>query len=150
MLKKLDKEEITNEISDTKLGDWYVDYLYTRPFHIAIFVSEKTLLPILVSTSPIESIFIRFQDQIRAFLREIKIPEKAINEEVRKMIENKITKTKNKRILGTMNDQKYHLRFNEIDHFPKSLIRANYELAEMPVGAIQMKIPIEEVQELLN
>jgi hypothetical protein len=105
MLKKLEKEESTNEIRDTALGDWYVDDLYARPFHTAIFVSEKSLLPIFVPTSPIESICNRFQDQLEIFLKEINISEKAINIEIMKMNEDKVTKTRNKRILGTMNDQ---------------------------------------------
>jgi len=150
MLKKLNKEEVTIDKSDTTLGDWYVDYLYTRPFHIAIFVSEKSLLPIFVPTSPIGSVFIRFQDQLALFLKNINVPEKAIKNELMKMDEIIITKTRNKRILGTMNDQKYHLQFCEIDHFPKSLLQANIEIAEMPVGAIEMKIPIEATQEMFN
>ena len=150
MLKKLDIEVITTEISDTILGDWYVDYLYTHPFHIAIFVSEKSLLPIFVPTSPLESVFVRFQNQLAVFLKGINISDIKIKKELVKMNEIKITKTRIKRILGTMNDQKYHMQFSEIDHSPKSLIKANLEIAEMPVGAIEMKIPIEATQEMFN
>jgi hypothetical protein len=150
ILTKVGEEEITTEISDTKLGDWYVDYLFTQPYHIAIFVSEKTILPIFVPTSPINTVFDRFHNQLSLIMKQINIREIDIKSELLKMDDAKLTKTRNKRILGTMNDQKYHIRFYKIDKLGKSLIKASIKIAEMPVGAINMRKPIDATQELFN
>ena len=37
--------------STTRLGDWYVNILFWKP-HVALFVSEATLLPVLDAIRP--------------------------------------------------------------------------------------------------
>jgi hypothetical protein len=45
--------------STTALGDWYVTVLFWGP-HVALFVNESTLLPVLVPFAPAATVTARF------------------------------------------------------------------------------------------
>jgi hypothetical protein len=43
----------------TALGDWYTTVLFWRP-HVALFVNEPTLLPVVIAFAPAASVLDRF------------------------------------------------------------------------------------------
>jgi hypothetical protein len=66
------------------------------------------------------------------------------------MNEYAITKTKNRRVLGTKNEFKFEMRQHSYDKHPETLLLLAAEMAEMPCGAINMKIPIDLVMNLYS
>ena len=42
--------------STTMLGDWYGTIVFARPVQLALFVSGKTLLPIVLRSSPVSTL----------------------------------------------------------------------------------------------
>jgi len=47
------------EMSTTLLGDWYATYLPWRPRQVALLVSERTLLPLLIPLAPASTLLNR-------------------------------------------------------------------------------------------
>lgn len=67
--------------SDTRLGDWFVGYIYSRPFHLALFTSELSLLPVVIPAAPVVTLFPRFEQALVNELRAMKIEEDIIQRE---------------------------------------------------------------------
>ncbi len=136
--------------SDTQLGDWYVDYIYRRPFHIALFTSEKSLLPVLVPAAPVTTLFPRFEDALTDILRAMNIKESIINREISLMKDYAVTKTNSRSVLGTMNDFKSMISFYEYDEDPRSLLWLSLHIAEAPCRPISFKSPIDFTKKILT
>jgi hypothetical protein len=152
--KKLIKKGLpiidSNIESDTVLGDWYADYIPRRPFHIVLFTSEQSLLPVLLPAVPIHTLFDRFVCQLQENLVKIGIKERYIIEEIRNMNEYTIMKTINRKVLGTMNEYKYYIDWYEYDKTPETLDWLTWHVAETPCSAIDKIFPIEAVKELFS
>jgi hypothetical protein len=129
MIKKIHHVEETHEISNTILGDWYVDYLYERTGHLTLFTSEKSLLPVLIQSVPFDTIFERFVSFLERFLQIIGIQQNLINSEISLMNHNIITKTRNNRVLGAMTDYKKHIKFNDYSYNLTSLFNLSLLLS---------------------
>jgi hypothetical protein len=56
------------DCSTTRLGDWYVNILFFKP-QLALFVSEATLLPVLVPFAPAATLLDRFPPALLAHLQ---------------------------------------------------------------------------------
>jgi hypothetical protein len=147
MLKKLGKEDEAISSSNTKMGDWYVDYLYRSPFHLALFTSEKSLLPIIIPATPLDTIFYRFKNQLTLIFRIIGINERLIENEILNMQDGIIMKTRSRSILGTMNDVKYCMGDYKYNNDPTTLINLTMEMAEMPCQSI---IPIDQTRKIMT
>jgi hypothetical protein len=55
------------EQSTTVLGDWYATVLFWRP-HVALFVNESTLLPVLLPLTPAATMLERFPQALSLLL----------------------------------------------------------------------------------
>jgi hypothetical protein len=53
--------------SSTQLGSWFATVLFWRPW-VALFVNEKTLVPLLIPFAPAASMFNRFVPALAALL----------------------------------------------------------------------------------
>ncbi len=135
--------------STTRLGDWYVDYIYSRPFHLALFTSEHSLLPVITPAAPIATLFPRFEESLRQILQAIAIKESIINREISLMKDFAVTKTNNRRVIGTMTDFKYQISLYEYDDTQQSLFWLSMQIAEMPCSVISYKYPTVRAKEIL-
>jgi hypothetical protein len=136
--------------SDTIFGDWYADYIYDPSFHTVLFTSERTLLPIVIPSHTKQTIIERFIEQLRMFLQVKGIDKELIEEEIGKMKEYKITKTINRRVLGTMNEFKIEITQHSFTKHLETLLLLSAEMAEMPCGAIDMQMPIDLVKKYFS
>lgn len=150
LLTKIKPTANTIPSSDTQLGDWYVDYIYSRPFHLALFTSEASLLPVIVPAAPIVTLFSRFEEALVIVLRAIKIEEKIIQQELSLMKDFQVTKTNSRSIIGTMNDFKHQISFFEYDDNPQTLLWLSLHIAETPCSMHDYKTPINKAKEILN
>lgn len=150
MIKKIHHFEATKETSDTILGDWYVDYLYERTGHLTLFTSEKSLLPVLIPSVPVDTIFERFLVFLERFLQFIVIQQNLIDSEISLMNHKIITKTRNKRVLGAMTDYKKHIKFYDYEYNLASLLNLSCFLSEIPFGSISYERPKEVTKKLFT
>jgi hypothetical protein len=150
MINKIGHVEDSNIISDTILGDWYVDYLYERSGHLVLFTNENSLLPLLLPAVPISSIFERFSKSLENILQFLRIDRKFIDKEIILMNNYINIKTRNKRVLGSMTDYKNHIKFSNYQFNPTALFDFSCRLAEIPSGAMSYQFPSKVTKRLFT
>lgn len=89
--------------SYTLLGPWYATLLRWRPA-VALFVSEPTLLPVLVGMAPARTLLRRFPAAVADVLSAHHVPHELINAEVTQMTEVHLKPTINRSVVGVMNE----------------------------------------------
>lgn len=96
-----------------KLGDWYGTILHTRPAHLLVFISEASLLTLVLEGRELHTLVPRLQRMLAEFLAKLGIPQEHIDAEFARMSPMAFGPTINRRILGVLNqacaDLKYAL-----------------------------------------
>jgi hypothetical protein len=131
----------------SRLGDWYAHTFIIRRTHYVLAVSERTLLPVVISASPIKMLVPRFLDGACDVMRAIGVQEDQLTRERGGMDDVAIGRTENRQVLGTIND---FGRMLEVYLEGDTCIGASLRLAEAPCGPIQMESPRERTLHLLG
>jgi len=129
-----------DEATTTRLGDWYANLLTLDRRPIALFVSERTLLPVLVHMAPSSTLAARFREAVAEMMIAIGISDADVRDELREMGRFAIGKTTSRRILGSMNDFGW---LAEGTPAGESLLNAALVLADAPCSPIAMRSPRE-------
>ena len=144
ILSRLPKQPQTlGEPSTTVLGDWYANIVFTRPKHLIICISEKTLLPVVVAAEDIKRLPQRLASTTAEILRTIGVPPNEIEKELEEMKESYFDKTNSRRVIGSLNDFIYHLEHGVGSQQELSIHDRTLRLANMPCGAINYAYPSE-------
>lgn len=91
------------EPSSTALGAWYATALFWKP-QVALFVNELTLLPVLAPFAPAATAVDRFPVALATVLEAHGVSRDFVNHELAEMSEHRLVKTKNRSLLGVMNE----------------------------------------------
>jgi hypothetical protein len=95
---------VTGEVTSSGLlGDWYVNVWFWRP-QVAVFVNERTLLPVLVPLAPAATAVARLPGSFAEMARHIGVNATALAAELSMMSEFVLAKTASRSVLGTMNE----------------------------------------------
>lgn len=89
--------------SDTSLGSWYGTILFWKP-QVALLVSERTLLPVLMPLAPSATLARRFPAQLALVLKEHGVAADFIAQEVWRMGNVHYAKTANRSVVGVLNE----------------------------------------------
>jgi hypothetical protein len=89
--------------SDTLLGNWYATVLFWKP-QVALLVSERTLLPVLMQLAPAATLARRFPAQLALVLKEHGVAADLIAQEVWRMGNVNFAKTANRSVVGILNE----------------------------------------------
>ena len=137
------------EPSTTLLGDWYANILFSQP-QLILCVSERTLLPVVVSAKDIRA----FPQRLRLALHELLIhlgaPTQLADREVSEMEETQFARTTNRRLLGSINEFMFHLADDVCEDPGLPLLQRSIRLAEMPCGPVGYKFPTNVTLDLLR
>jgi len=125
----------------TLLGDWYVNILFSRPQHLVLCISERTLLPVVVSVKDAKTLPLRVANAIHAMLLTLQVEPTAAQAERNEMHIVRVGRTANKRILGTLNEFMFHLEDDLHAHPERSLGERAVRLAEIPCKPIEYNSP---------
>ncbi len=125
----------THERSTTRLGDWYVNVLFWRP-QVALFVSETTLLPVLVPFAPAATLIDRFPIALVAQLQAHEVPRSFTEAELAEMQPRRLAKTASRSLLGVMNEFKYLAEVHAKPDGEFNLLALSMRLAETPCGPL--------------
>lgn len=87
----------------TALGNWYATLSLWRP-QVAMFVNERTFLPVFVPLAPSATLMRRFPAQLGDVLARFGIDPHFTASEVAAMTEASVAKTADRRVLGVMNE----------------------------------------------
>ena len=103
LLDRIKPEIVAPEPSDTALGNWYATAIFWKP-QVALLVSERTLLPVLLPLAPAATLARRFPAQLALVLREHGVSSEFIAQEVWRMDTVQYAKTANRSVVGTLNE----------------------------------------------
>ena len=121
--------------STTRLGDWYVNILFWKP-HVALFVSEATLLPVLMPFAPAATLLERFPSAVCAHLQAHEVPRSFTDTELGEMEPRRLAKTNSRSVLGVMNEFKYLAEIHAKLDGETDLLALSLQLAQTPCGPL--------------
>ncbi|EHR70694.1 hypothetical protein BurJ1DRAFT_1835 [Burkholderiales bacterium JOSHI_001] len=134
----------------TVLGDWYANVLITRPHHLVLCISEKTLLPVVVAAKDLKAFPLRLTEAVEIMLTRIGVPAHLVHAETREMSQSVFAKTESRKVLGSLNDFMFHLQDGCASDTSLSLGERAMQLANMPSGAIEFAFPSEQALSLFQ
>jgi hypothetical protein len=139
------------EQSTTLMGQWYATAMFWRP-QVALFVSEPTLLPVLMPLAPAATLLARFPQQLAAVLAAHGTPAAVIDEEQRQMRDRRLAKTANRSVIGIMNEFTFLAESYRRDTPAPDLPALAMHLATTPCGPLYSKhvSPDRELAALLH
>lgn len=122
------------DASTTALGSWYATVLFWRP-QVALFVNELTLLPVLVPLAPAATVLGRFPAAAAEVLARLGVPHSLIDTEVAAMTDPRVSKTRNRSVVGIMNEFTF-LAAHRASATGPDLVALSVELAATPCGPL--------------
>lgn len=124
-----------DDVSTTSLGSWYATALFWRP-QVALFVNETTLLPVLVPLAPASSLLARFPAAVESNFGRHGLAQPFIDAEIAQMAEHRLAKTKNRSVVGIMNEFTHLGEVFREKAAPLDLEALSIRLAEVPCSPL--------------
>jgi hypothetical protein len=119
----------------TALGNWYATALFWKP-QLALFVNERTLLPVFVPLAPARTVAVRFPPCLEAVLNALGTDPRFVAAEVAAMVEPRWARTANRSVVGVMNEFTSVAEL-DLDHDrSQSLTELAVRLAGTPCGPL--------------
>lgn len=120
----------------TALGDWYATAIFWKPQQVALFVNERTLLPVLMPLAPAATVFDRFPGVLREVLPAQEIPHQFVQDELAEMRECRVAKTSNRSVVGSMNEFSSLAEVHHQAEPGEGLLALSLRLSEIPCGPL--------------
>lgn len=127
----------------TRLGDWYGNLLFSGYHRFLLFVSERSLLPVLMPLRERSQLLPNFRARLAELLLHLGISEKDVAKELSEMSEVVIARTANRSVLGTLNDFTRNVKAYLQMHDDISLLDLELRLAGTPCGPKVYRYPNE-------
>ncbi|MEW6333289.1 MAG: hypothetical protein AB1558_03395 [Thermodesulfobacteriota bacterium] len=93
----------------TLLGDWHANIRFSKPQHLVIGISDRTLLPVIVPAKHIHTLPERFVMAVHEILTGLGVDPQMADTECGQMRDLHFGRTNNRRALGSLNDLIFHL-----------------------------------------
>lgn len=124
--------------------------MFWRP-QVALFVNERTFLPLLVPLSPAATLINRFPDELSVMLRAVGVSAEFVAKERWLMNEGSYAKTANRSVLGVMNRYELELDSEQV-RGGGDLLQISLWLAETLVGPLRnySQTPLEALHKLID
>ncbi len=130
--------------STTRLGDWYGNVLQLRRRQHLLFISERSRLPVVIPIREARDLTTIFPDAVCEVLAAVGVPAANIADERARMSEVAFGRTRNRSLLGTMNDFAFMAQVGSArrpePETPEELMRF---LAQTPILPLNGASPIE-------
>ncbi len=120
----------------TVLGNWHATALFWKP-HVALFVNDRTLLPVFVGLAPATALARRFPDQLGRVLEAIGTPIEFVLQEVGAMNAVSYDKTRDRSVLGSMNEFAFMANWRRNENGADDLVALSVDLAGTPCGPLR-------------
>ena len=122
--------------STTLLGDWYATYLPWRPRQVALLVSERTLLPLLMPLAPAGTLLDRFPDQLAVLLAAHGVPARVIAAEVAATRDAHLATTASRSVVGSMNEFAFLAEAHRAERPNTDLLELSLTLSRTPCSPL--------------
>lgn len=121
--------------STTVLGNWYATVWFWKP-QVALFVNERTLLPVLLPMAPASTVVERFVLGVPEVLHYYGLDPRFAEAEAAAMTDHRMDKTASRSVLGVMNEFK-HMADDQLRHVDDiELMELALWLAQVPCGPL--------------
>jgi hypothetical protein len=136
--------EVPPAESTTRLGDWYGNILRIGRRQHLLFISERSRLPVIIPIREAKRLAQVFPDAVCDVLAAVGISPSDIADECFQMAEIRFGLTRNRSLLGTLNDFAFMAQHGNMPRpepeSPKELIRFLSQTPILPLGGAS---PIE-------
>ena len=133
----------------TALGDWYVNFINTRNHRLVHFLSDRSLLSVLVPVRTLKTAFDRHLNSLHDLLEDLGVPPAIIQAELDEMKHRAVAKTQSRSVLTSIRDLALNARWMLAQAPRASLLEISHELARIPCGPLAMAFPAEVAIALL-
>lgn len=117
------------------LGNWYAKAIFSKP-QVALFVNERTLLPVLMPLAPASSLVERFPQYLFKVLLSQGVSESFMQQELNYLDEVVYCKSTNRSIIGILNMFTYHLESYQSIHYANDWYELSMMMADTPCGPL--------------
>lgn len=126
---------------DSVLGDWYANLFSVGRTQVVLAVSQRTLLPVVVSAKQGSSLAHRFTEALEGILSAIEVPMDEVITERAAMQHRAVGKTASRRIVGSLNGLAFQLEVG-MAHFPdRTLQEQSLWIAKTPLKVVVYSSP---------
>lgn len=137
--------------STTRLGDWYGNILRIGHRQMLLFISERSRLPVILSIREAKRLPTVFPEAVCEMLAGVDVSAADIAEERSRMCEIAFGRTRNRSVLGTMNDFGFMAKYVDAKRAepesPQELMRF---LARTPIMPLDGARPIDLTRALFK
>ena len=137
-------DNLTAVESMTRLGDWYGNILQLGHRQHLLFISERSRLPVAIPIREGKRLAAVFPDAVYEMLHRVGVAAEDIADERARMSEIAFGRTRNRSLLGTLNDYASMAKFTDARRTeppsPQELMRI---LADTPILPLGGASPIE-------
>ncbi len=139
------------EESATLIGAWHATALSWRP-QVALFVNDRTLLPVLTPLAPARTLLQRFPDTLADVLATHRVPGAVIAAELDHMHEHRLGPTANRSVVGSMTEFAFLADTYRDSAAAPDLLALSMRLATVPCGPLYSRhiSPDRELTALLG
>lgn len=132
--------------STTRLGDWYANTLFVGRLRLVIFISEATMLPVVIPLSDSKTLVPRFRQALTQMLDALGIPPEEVRREIDADGDPMFGPTASRQVVGVMNEMGYlaEAQIRSGDH--GALLQLSLWLSRVPVGPLEHVFPDEAVR----
>ena len=131
----------------TRLGDWCANAIPLGRREVALVVSVRSLLPVLVPLGPVDRFVPDLLRTVAEVLARLGVSPAAIEAELREMTDGRVARTSSRQVLGSMTDFVY---MAEAHSRSRNLVEIAVRVAETPCSPIGMRSPRDVARELLS
>lgn len=141
----------TEEVSTTRLGDWYCNFYQIGRAQVILSVSERSRLPVIVPAKDPKNFPTRLQTTLRGLLRAITPIDPLIDAELAEMQEISYAKSANRSITGTLNEFGRALDYYDFDPSnPAACHDLSLVLADVICTPLDNQTPIVVTQAIFS
>ena len=127
----------------TALGDWYVDFINLRDHRLVLFVSDRSLLPVVVPVKTLKTALDRHIASLHDLLQDLGVPPPIIRAELDEMEERRVAKTQSRSVLASMGDLALKVRWILAEAPGATPPEISNDLARIQSGPPAMTYPAE-------
>jgi len=150
LLRWLPPATPVDEPSTTRLGDWYGHLINAGGIRLVLLISELSRLPVLLPGRDLSMLAIHLRTALREALLGLEIPDGLVRMELAAMSEVLFAPTRNRSLLGTINDFTNLLEW-ELDQNPTArLLDLSRKLSESPVKPLGYKNPSDTTLKIFS
>ncbi|MBU3604870.1 hypothetical protein [Polynucleobacter sp. AP-Kaivos-20-H2] len=120
---------------DNILGNWYAKAIFSKP-QVALFVNERTLLPVLMPLAPASNLVERFPQYLFKILLSQGVSEAFMQQELDHLDKVVYCKSTNRSIIGILNMFTYHLEGYQSMHYADDCYSLSMMMADTPCGPL--------------